>query len=173
MLTSSRAYKVDFFLLSCQEVDEILNQLKFDDQNHAIAHRGIEEAFPYAKIAATKGIFQNDSRPSPPYALISVKAAATGDDRIYAITRLGETINLNNRSRGLYKQSIINELSLPVNEPTSEEDVGDVILVSFGTRTSQDNYQAICEAILLRSCEYKCDCILCVVHVHCVVDKDW
>ena len=137
-------------------MDEILNQLKFDDHHHAIAHRGIAEAFPYAEIAATKGIFQNGSRPSPPYALISVKTAVTGDERIYAITRLEEKINLNNRSRGMFKQSTLEEILLPVNEPTSEDDVGDVILVSFGTcRTSQDNYQAICEAILLRSREYK------------------
>ena len=79
----------------------------------------------------------------------------TVDDRIHAFTRLGERINLNNHSRGLYKQSIINELTLPVSAPFSEVDVGDVILVSFGTRRSQDNNQAICEGILLRSREYK------------------
>ena len=146
-------------------MNEILNHLKFDDQHHAIAHRGIAEAFPCAEIAA-RGIFQNFSRPSPPHALISVKIAVTGDDRSYAKTRLEETINLNNRSRGMFKQSHLKELVLPVNEPTSEDDVGDVILVSFSTcKTFQDNYQAICEGILLRSREYKLDCVF-VMHVH-------
>lgn len=154
-------------------MDDILAQLKYGDGKRAVAYTGIAEAFPVAKIA-TKGIFQNAISPSPKYALISVLAGFTVDDRIHAFTRLGERINLNNRSRGLYKQSIIDKLTLPVSKPLSEDDVGDVILVSFGTRTSQDNYQAICEGILLRSCECKCDCILCIVQiVHCVVDEDW
>ena len=71
------------------------------------------------------------------------------DDRILASTRLGEEINLCNRSRNYYKHHSIRELILPVKLPTSQDDVGAVILISFGNRTEKGNYLGTCEGILL------------------------
>ena len=78
-------------------------------------------------------------------------AGLTADDRVHIVTRLGEEINLKNRSCGDYKESGVRLVSLPVEEPSSDDDVGNVILVSFGRPTSQGKYLAVCEGILLNS----------------------
>lgn len=103
-----------------------------------------------------KSIVQDHQKPFPPYALISVVAAVTCDDRILAITCLGEELNLNNRSRGDYKVSTISERLLPIQKPTSDNDVGSVILVTFGSMTPDQKFLAICEAILLQESSGSC-----------------
>ena len=139
-----------FFL---QEISKVLSQLRFDKNvNSAVAFRGIAEAFPYAVIAPSgnnqKGINQ-DWRPVPPYALISVVCGYTVDGRLHAVTRLGENINLSNRSRGEHQNGTIEVVRLPFRAPSSEDDVGDVILLAFGSkRTFQSKYEAICAGIL-------------------------
>ena len=102
-----------------------------------------------------KGINQYE-RPDPPYALISVVSCRTVDGRLRAVTRLGEEVNLKNRSRGEHKQSNIGEFLLPVQEPFSEEHVGDVFLCVFGDKiTFQLKYEAICAGILLHSSSHQ------------------
>ena len=98
-----------------------------------------------------KGINQ-DWRPVPPYALISVVFGYTVDGRLHAVTRWGENINLSNRSRGEHQNRTIEAVRLPFRAPSSEDDVGDVILCAFGNKaTFQFKYEAICEGILLSS----------------------
>ena len=111
--------------------------------------RGIADAFPKATIQE-KGIIQND-RPHPfhHYALISVLRAVTLDGRIIVSTRLGEPINLSNRSVTCYKKNI-ETFEVPIRQPVSDEDVGDVILIALGSKpTKQGYYIGVCEGILL------------------------
>ncbi|XP_068691408.1 caspase-6-like [Montipora foliosa] len=131
------------------DMSEVLRQLSFGGGGQAIAYRGISEAFSNAEIAGIH-IYQNWAQPCPPYAFISVQAAVTCNDRILATTRLGEKINLNNRSCGEHRMGSIDEKELPVRMPEHESDVGSVILVTFDQETHQNKFEAICEAILLQ-----------------------
>ena len=74
----------------------------------------------------------------------------TRDDRIVVTTLLGEEVDLNNRSR-TYKPSGIETVPLPVHHRSSIDDVGNVMLVAFGSKTPQGSYQAVCEDILIWS----------------------
>lgn len=67
------------------------------------------------------------------------------------VTReMTEGVDLNNRSRS-YKPSGIETVPLPVHHRSSINDVGNVMLVAFGSKTPQGSYQAVCEDILLWS----------------------
>ena len=127
-----------------------LRQLQFEDGNYGRAYHGIAEAFRDAVIAPSgrKGIYQNGTRPNPPCALISILKASTVDCRIVFETRLGEKVNLNNRS-GVCQGTGIGKTDLPVRTPNSENDVCDVILVGFGSKALRGDYYAVCEGIFL------------------------
>ena len=118
-----------------------------------MAFRGTADAFPQATIHQ-RGIIQNNyPGPFHRYALISVMRAVTVDSRIKARTRLKEKINLNNRSLNCYKNSSIKKFKVPIRQPISDEDVGDVILVSLGSKPTKEGYYiGICEALLLSAC---------------------
>lgn len=112
--------------------------------------RSIKEAFPNAVISEIRGISQR-TRPDPPYALISISYASIVDGRIRFVTRSGESLNLRNRSLS-HTSNSTNVVTLSVQEPSSEEDVGDVCLVGFGsTLADSGRYEAVCEGA----------CILC------------
>lgn len=131
-------------------MDTLLSQLQFGDGNYGRAYHGIAEAFRDAVIAPSgrRGICQNGTRPNPPYALISILKASTVDSRIVFETRLGEKLNLNNRS-GFCQVTGIGKVDLPVRAPKSEDDVCDVILVGFGSHTLRGDYFAVCEGMFL------------------------
>lgn len=96
---------------------------------------------------------QNDEcGPDPACALISVKSAKIVDGRVYLTTRLDEECNLKNNCRN-NKHSTIEEVSLPIQVPLSETDVGSVMLISFGSKPTayHERYQAVCESILISS----------------------
>lgn len=143
-----------FFYYATQEVSTVPDQLQFGSGNHGVAYRGVADAFPYATIPSLesggKGIYQIYTKPDPSCALISIQFAIAVDGRIFVMTRSGEELNLSNRSRA-YNPSGIGKVRLPVQEPTSEDDVCGVILVSFGSERLSGNYQGVCEGILLRS----------------------
>ena len=113
--------------------------------------RGIADAFPAATIQG-KGISQND-RPHPfhHYALISVLRAVTLDGRIIVLTSLGEQVNLSNRSVSCYKKSSNETFEVPIRQPVSDEDVGDVILIALDSKPTKEGYYytGVCEGILL------------------------
>ncbi|XP_074625500.1 caspase-3-like isoform X1 [Acropora palmata] len=131
------------------EVSEIIRHLKFNDNEGVVVFRGIANAFPKATIQE-KGIIQND-RPHPfhHYALISVLSAITQDGRIIVLTSLGEQVNLSNRSVTCYKKNI-ETVEVPIRQPVSGEDVGDVILIALGSKPTKEGYYiGVCEGILL------------------------
>lgn len=110
-------------------------------------YRGIKDAFPKAVIAEITGVHQ-ETRPDPPYALISISYAETLDGRVVFVTQLGEMVDLSNRSLKHTSNSV--EL-VQLSVPTSEEDVGDVVLVGFGSKpTDFGRFQAMCEGIILK-----------------------
>lgn len=80
-------------------------------------------------------------------ALISIKAAKVVDGRVFIKTLQEEEpeCNLKNNCRNT-KQSTIDEVSLQVGVPLSDQDVGSVALVSMGTAK-----QVVCEGILLNT----------------------
>lgn len=127
-----------------QEVySEVVSQLGFGR-----IYRGINDAFPEAEVAET-GVHQ-ERRPHPPYALISISCAETVDGRIFFETRLGEKVNLSNRSL-MYPSTSIKPFVLSNRVPRSEEDIGDVVLVGFGSSaTGFNRFQAMCEGIFVK-----------------------
>ena len=141
---------VNLFYYVTQEISTVLAQLQFGSGKHGVAYSGVAHAFPDAKIppVGEKGIYQFDRQPDPSCALISIQLAYALDGRIAAITRLDEVLNLSNRGRA-HNPCGIKQVQLPVRDPRSEDDVGDVILVSFGNETSNGSFQAVCEGILL------------------------
>ena len=129
-----------------QGMTNILSQLRFGNGNHGVVFHGIKEAFPDA-VVAPDGIYQ-DTKPRRPYALISVVSGFTGNDhQLSTLTRLEERISLKNHSHG---QLSIKQGFFQVQEQLlSKDDVGDVILVAFGSTTSLGlKYQAICMGLL-------------------------
>ena len=134
-------------------MDTFLSQLQFEDGNYCRAYHGIAEAFPKAVQIAPSGrkeVRQIGTKPNPPYALISILKASTVDGKIVFKTRSGEKVHLNNRS-GVCQVNGIGKADLPVRTPKSEDDVCDVILVGFGSRTIHRDYRASCEGLFLSS----------------------
>lgn len=137
------------FFSPFQDIHRILQGIKFNDPQSAEAFKGIAEAFPNVTIYDSS-IGQDSPGPHPLYALISVRKIFLQDNHLVAVTRSGEPININNRSRNDYQHSSIQGVELPVRKPMSEEDVGGLILVSFGSGpTEQGRYWGKCEGILL------------------------
>lgn len=141
---------VNLFCYVTQEKSTVLAQLQFGSGKHGVAYSGVAHAFPDAKIPplGEKGIYQFGRKPDPSCALISIQLAYALDGRIAAITRLDEVLNLSNQGRA-HNPCGIKQVQLPVREPRCNDDVGDVILVSFGNETSNGSFQAVCEGILL------------------------
>ena len=136
------------FFYAPQEISTVLAQLQFASGNHGVVYRGVADAFPDEKIQSS---LSGKRSPDPTYALISVKSAFAFDGRIFVKTRSHERLRLSNRSRA-YNPSGINKFKLPVQKPTSEDDVGSVIIVSFAKPSlTSESYQPICAGILLGS----------------------
>lgn len=154
---------VILYFVFTQGKDQVLSQL---GSNEAVLFRGIADAFPNAVIPPQgKGIYQKTTKPYPSCALIGVQSGYTRDDRIVVTTLLGEEVDLNNRSRA-YKPSGIETLPLPVHRRSSIDDVGNVMLVAFGSKTPQGTYQAVCEDILLWSNSGQTEQVQCGKHVN-------
>ncbi|XP_067051377.1 caspase-3-like isoform X2 [Acropora muricata] len=132
--------------------------IKFGDSQSAVAFRGIDEAFPDATIY-DGSIGQDLPGPDQSHALVSVLEISLKDNNLVAVTRSGEKITINNCSRNNYQDSSIQVVELSIRKPRSEEDVGDLILVSFGSKpTDQGCYWATCEGILLSEVSTEHDC---------------
>lgn len=131
------------FFFSKQDVGKVLPELPFGRIYHSI-----KDAFPDAQIAG-RGLYQ-ENRPYPPYALISVSNAVTFDGRIIFETRQDEVVDLSNRCLK-NPSNTIEETKLSNEELKSKEDIGDVVLVGFGSRpTDVGRFQAMCEGIILK-----------------------
>ncbi|KAL9971086.1 hypothetical protein ACROYT_G023572 [Oculina patagonica] len=132
------------------ETNKILSLLNFRECG-GMVYPSVKEAFPNAVIAKTKGIYQ-ETRPNHPYALISISYAVKVDGRIELVTRSEEVVTLSNRCAS-HTSDPTKLVTLPVQDPSSEEDVGAVILVGFGTNPMKNGrYQAVCEGILCEEC---------------------
>lgn len=137
------------FFSPFQDIHRILQGIKFNDPQSAVAFKGIAEAFPNVTIYDSS-IGQDSPGPHLHYALINACKIFLKDNCLVALTRLGEQININNRSRNDYQSGRIQGVELPVRKPTSEEDVGGLILISFGSGpTEQGRYWGKCEGIPL------------------------
>ena len=112
--------------------------------------RGIADAFPEDTMQG-KGISQNDRpRRFHHYALISVLRAVTLDGGILVLTRFGEQYYFSNRSVTSYKKSSNEAVVVPIRQPVSDEDVGDVILIALDSKPTKEGYYiGVCEGILL------------------------
>ena len=111
-------------------------------------YHSIEEAFPASQIAEGRGVHQ-ENRPNPPYALIRVSNAFIVDGRIVFKTQSGKVVDLSNRC--LTNPSTNQLVQLSKEDPKAEEDIGDVLLVGFGSRrTDFGRFQAMCEGIILK-----------------------
>ncbi len=110
-----------------------------------MVYPSVEEAFPNAVIAENNGLYQ-ETRPSPPYALIGISFAEKRDGRIWIVTWTGEEVTLSNHSVS-HTPKPTKLLTSPVQDrPSSEGDVGAVVLVGFGSKPIENGrYQAVFE----------------------------
>lgn len=135
------------FFSPFQDIPRIMQGIKFDDHQSAVAFKGIKEAFPYATIH-DNSIGQKSPGPTQRHELVSVREISLKDNNLVAVTRLGERISINNRSRNDHQNSSIQEVKLPIRKPMSEKDVGDLILISFDPN-EQGRCWGTCAGILL------------------------
>lgn len=129
------------------EVSKMIRHLKFNDNEGVVVFRGIADAFPEA-TTQEKGISQNNPLvPFHGYVLISVLRAVVRGCRIIALTRLKEGLDLTNRTLYCDENSSIEKFEVPIRQPVSDEDVGDVILVALCPKPEK-YHKGNCEGIL-------------------------
>ena len=116
------------FFSPFQDISIIMQGIKFDDPQSAVAFRGIAEAFPSLSNAIR---FQCSSAPFQRETLVSVQEISLKDNYLEAVTLLGDRLSIKNRSRNGYQNSSLQEVKLPIRKPMSERDVGDLILLSL------------------------------------------
>ena len=128
-----------------------------------MAYHGIEEAFPKAVVAdpPDRGIRQRSGADSfrAEFALVSMKSAYIIDERIVFMTQLNEECSLKINCRA-YKQSSIDMVVLPVRAPSSEEDVGDVVLIKL---EGSSGSQAVCEGVLIS--KHTWFAFICIIYI--------
>ena len=115
------------FFSPFQDIRRIMQGIKFDDPQSAVAFRGVTEAF-----SSLSNVMWLQSSPAPfqGQILVSVQEISLKENNLEAVTLLGERITINNRSRNDFQNSSIQEKKLPIRKPMSERDVGDLILLS-------------------------------------------
>ncbi len=126
--------------------------LEFDDG----AFRGIKDGFPDAKIAQTKGIYQEPHTLefSPQICLIGIRYGEIENERIRFCTRRGEFVDLKLNCR----ENLVlctSPVVLQMRELADENDVGDVAVVKIGESEvilRNQTYQAVCEGLILSKC---------------------
>ncbi|XP_067051379.1 caspase-9-like isoform X2 [Acropora muricata] len=111
-----------------KDISIIMQGIKFDDPQSAVAFRGIAEAFPSLSNAIR---FQCSSAPFQRETLVSVQEISLKDNYLEAVTLSGDRLSIKNRSRNGYQNSSLQEVKLPIRKPMSERDVGDLILLSL------------------------------------------
>lgn len=127
------------------DIPRIMQGIKFDDPQSAVAFRGISEAFSFLSNPLW---FQSFPAPFQREILVSVQELSLKDNNLEAVTRLGERISIKNLSRNENQNSSIQEVKLPIRKPMSERDVGDLILLSLEPNEPQFPW-ATCRGILL------------------------
>ncbi|KAJ7393289.1 hypothetical protein OS493_006258 [Desmophyllum pertusum] len=134
--------------LSRQNVDKIQMDLDYHDG----AFKGIKDAFPDAKIAASlKGIYQEDRPPDRRICLIAMKCGYIENERICFITKLGELVNLKLNCR----ENLVLSTSPVVLQVrrVADDEVGDVAVVRMGDSecgVRNPTYQGVCEGLILK-----------------------
>ncbi|XP_078368668.1 uncharacterized protein LOC144652516 isoform X2 [Oculina patagonica] len=138
------------------ETSKVLSLLHFKDDKRQlpgrVVCRSIKDAFSDAVITESKEVCQTSKTPFS-CCLISISRAYVVGFRIVIVTQLGEEVNLSNHSV-IHGPNLTEPIILPVQDPVSEEDVGDVVLVGFESEPAENGtYQAFCEGILLRTAQ--------------------
>ena len=127
--------------------NKVLSQLQFGEQHYGgIAYRGVSGAFPKAVISDRGTVKQRGGYTAPEFALVGIKSAYTYDERIVLRTQLEEECNLKLNCRE-YKQCTVDMVPLPVRAPSSEEDIGDLVLIKMEESTVSG--QGVCEGVLI------------------------
>lgn len=119
------------------------------------AFRGIEDGFPDAEIAQTKGIYQRCTpKPNPRICFIGMRYGVIENERIRFCTRLGEFVDLKLNCR----ENLVlctSPVQLQMKHLEDEDDVGDVAVVRIGEpecNLRNPTYQAVCEGLILSKC---------------------
>ena len=113
------------FFSPFQDIPTIMQGVKFDDPQSAVALRGIKPSLCNAlRFLISRAPFRREI-------LVSAQEISLKDNNLEAVTLLGERISVKNRSRNDYQNRSLQEVKLPIRKPMSERDVGDLILLSL------------------------------------------
>lgn len=124
-----------------QNVEQIQMELAYGEN----VYRGIKEVCPNAVSGKQKGLYLQTKPDKPKIILVSLKSGIIKNERIYFHTKGDDhqiDLKLNCREHLTLSTTPV---TLQTRKVTDEEDVGDLLLIKFGTTVCP----AVCEGLIL------------------------
>ena len=131
-----------------QDVKQIQMELAYGEN----VYRSIKEVYPHAVPGKQKGLYLQTKPAKSKIILVSLKSGIIKNERIYFQT-IGDDhqidLKLNCRQHLTLSPTPV---TLETRKVTDEEDVGDLVLIKFGTTDvslRSPIYPAVCEGLIL------------------------
>ena len=129
--------------------------------------KSVKEVYPDACLGKQKGMYLERKGENAKPFLVSLKSGFIKNERIYFWTKGDDhLIDLKLNCRENLTLSIA-RVDLQIRRVKSDDDVGDLALINFGTTDvslRQPVYPAVCEALILSKCF-----ILFIVYTDCIL----
>lgn len=131
-----------------QNVEQIQMELAYGEN----VYRSIKEVCPHAVSGKQKGLYLQTKPDKSKIILVSLKSGIIKNERIYFQTKgddLQIDLKLNCREHLTLSTTPV---TLQTRKVTDEEDVGDLLLIKFGTTDVSlisPIYPAVCEGLIL------------------------
>ena len=131
-----------------QNVEQIQMELAYGEN----VYRSIKEVCPHAVSGKQKGLYLQTKPDKSKIILVSLKSGIIKNERIYFQTKgddLQIDLKLNCREHLMLSTTPV---TLQTRKVTDEEDVGDLLLIKFGTTDVSlisPIYPAVCEGLIL------------------------
>lgn len=120
--------------------------------------KSIKEVYPDAVLAKTNGMYLKRKPENANPFLVSLKSGFIKNERIHFVTRGDGRDHVTDLKVNCRENLTLStgRVDLPIRRMTSEDDVGDLALIKFGTLTDVNLrrviYPAVCEALILSKC---------------------